>query len=109
MIYSKVVDSIQMKTPVEVDITLESVTVPNAGLSVKDIYTMYARGEVPRPRPAHDEGSELKEEYVPTDPMDALQKSLNYQRQQVMQAAQQETVQQTASETVPESPDTAQI
>lgn len=109
MIFSKVVDSISMRTPVETDITFESVTVPNAGLTVKDIYAMYARGEVPRPRPAHDEGSELKEEYVPTDPMDALQQSLNYQRQQVMQAAQQVTVQQTPSEVVSESPETAQI
>lgn len=61
----------------------DSTVVPNASLSPRQVFNLYARGEsLPSIGNAVDEGSELVPQYQPRDRMEALQLSMDYQRQQ---------------------------
>lgn len=105
MIFSKVIDKVQFQDIPEEDLYSETCTVPGAGLSVQDIYKMYARGEMPMPRKAYDEGTALREEYVPTDPHEAMQMSADYV---AAQNAAAQAAQQQLAQPAPQEPETAQ-
>lgn len=64
-----------------------SQTVPGCGTTPKEIFEMYQRGEMFRPKPAYNEGEQLQHVYAPKDQMEVIQASIDFQSNLNQQSA----------------------